>query len=49
MLGGGRYDGLMESLGGAATPAVGGTAGIERLASWWGAREEARLEAMVLV
>jgi histidyl-tRNA synthetase len=30
--GGGRYDGLMESLGGPATPAVGWAAGIERLA-----------------
>jgi histidyl-tRNA synthetase len=32
VLGGGRYDGLMESLGGPPTPAVGGAAGIERLA-----------------
>lgn len=32
VLGGGRYDGLMESLGGTATPAVGWAAGIERLA-----------------
>ncbi len=32
VLGGGRYDGLMESLGGAHTPAVGWAAGIERLA-----------------
>ncbi len=32
VLGGGRYDGLMESLGGAVTPAVGWAAGIERLA-----------------
>ncbi|MHA6332594.1 histidine--tRNA ligase [Qipengyuania sp. CAU 1752] len=32
ILGGGRYDGLMESLGGPATPAVGWAAGIERLA-----------------
>lgn len=32
VLGGGRYDGLMESLGGAATPAVGWAAGVERLA-----------------
>jgi histidyl-tRNA synthetase len=31
VLGGGRYDGLMESLGGAPTPAVGWAAGIERL------------------
>ena len=32
VLGGGRYDGLMESLGGKPTPAVGWAAGIERLA-----------------
>ncbi|GHA05608.1 histidine--tRNA ligase [Novosphingobium arvoryzae] len=32
VLGGGRYDGLIESLGGAPTPAVGWAAGIERLA-----------------
>ncbi|MCZ8171021.1 MAG: histidine--tRNA ligase [Brevundimonas sp.] len=32
VLGGGRYDGLMESLGGAHTPAVGWAAGVERLA-----------------
>jgi len=32
VLGGGRYDGLMESLGGPPTPAVGWAAGIERLA-----------------
>ncbi len=32
VLGGGRYDGLMESLGGAPTAAVGWAAGIERLA-----------------
>ncbi|MDV5824721.1 histidine--tRNA ligase [Sphingobium naphthae] len=32
VLGGGRYDGLIENLGGPATPAVGWAAGIERLA-----------------
>ncbi len=32
VIAGGRYDGLMESLGGPATPAVGWAAGIERLA-----------------
>ncbi|WP_420142306.1 histidine--tRNA ligase [Sphingomonas sp.] len=32
VLGGGRYDGLIEALGGAPTPAVGWAAGIERLA-----------------
>lgn len=31
VLAGGRYDGLMEALGGPATPAVGWAAGIERL------------------
>lgn len=39
VLGGGRYDGLMESLGGPATPAVGWAAGIERLAMLVGERE----------
>ena len=37
VLGGGRYDGLMESLGGPHTPAVGWAAGIERLAMLVGA------------
>jgi histidyl-tRNA synthetase len=32
ILGGGRYDGLVEQLGGPATPAVGFGAGVERLA-----------------
>jgi histidyl-tRNA synthetase len=32
VIGGGRYDGLMETLGGSHTPAVGWAAGIERLA-----------------
>jgi len=32
VLGGGRYDGLIETLGGGHTPAVGWAAGIERLA-----------------
>lgn len=49
VLGGGRYDGLMESLGGAPTPAVGWAAGIERLAMLVGAREEASLEFAVVV
>lgn len=31
VLGGGRYDGLIENMGGPATPAVGWAAGIERL------------------
>ena len=49
VLGGGRYDGLMESLGGAATPAVGWAAGIERLAMLVGDREENRADVTVVV
>ena len=48
VLGGGRYDGLMESLGGAPTPAVGWAAGIERLAMLVGAREEEAPDAVVI-
>lgn len=39
VLGGGRYDGLIENLGGPVTPAVGWAAGIERLAMLVGAPE----------
>ena len=49
VLAGGRYDGLMESLGGPATPAVGWAAGIERLAMLVGERAEPTLEAIVLL
>lgn len=49
VLGGGRYDGLMESLGGPATPAVGWAAGIERLAMLVGEREEAGPDAILVV
>ncbi|KHL24907.1 hypothetical protein PK98_13640 [Croceibacterium mercuriale] len=49
VLGGGRYDGLMESLGGPATPAVGWAAGIERLAMLVGAQAEAPADASVVV
>ena len=49
ILGGGRYDGLMESLGGAATPAVGWAAGIERLAMLVGEKSEARADVIVVV
>ena len=45
VLGGGRYDGLMESLGGAPTPAVGWAAGIERLAMIIEANERKVLRA----
>ncbi|KPL68885.1 hypothetical protein SZ64_12735 [Erythrobacter sp. SG61-1L] len=49
VLGGGRYDGLMESLGGAPTPAVGWAAGIERLAMLVGEVGEAAAEVIVVV
>ena len=49
ILGGGRYDGLMESLGGPPTPAVGWAAGIERLAMLVGEREQTRPTAIVVV
>ena len=39
VLGGGRYDGLIETLGGPHTPAVGWAAGIERLAMLVGASD----------
>ena len=48
ILGGGRYDGLMESLGGTPTPAVGWAAGIERLAMLVGDKGEGRPEVGVL-
>lgn len=41
VLGGGRYDGLVASLGGTSTPAVGFAAGIERLALLLASRREA--------
>ncbi|MDG5752256.1 histidine--tRNA ligase [Qipengyuania sp. XHP0211] len=49
ILGGGRYDGLMESLGGAPTPAVGWAAGIERLAMLVGDRVEPKADVIVVV
>ncbi|MEL7688564.1 histidine--tRNA ligase [Citromicrobium bathyomarinum] len=48
ILGGGRYDGLIESLGGPATPAVGWAAGIERLAMLVGEKGEGRLNVAVV-
>ncbi len=48
VLGGGRYDGLMESLGGSPTPAVGWAAGIERLAMLIG-EVKTRGPALVLI
>ena len=49
ILGGGRYDGLMESLGGQPTPAVGWAAGIERLAMLVGEKGEVPADAIVVV
>ncbi|MCA0903668.1 histidine--tRNA ligase [Qipengyuania aquimaris] len=49
ILGGGRYDGLMESLGGAPTPAVGWAAGIERLAMLVGDKDEPNADVVVVV
>jgi len=49
VLGGGRYDGLMESLGGPETPAVGWAAGIERLAMLVGDAEDPAPEAIIVV
>jgi len=48
ILGGGRYDGLMESLGGPPTPAVGWAAGIERLAMLVGEKGEEPADAVVV-
>ncbi len=48
VLGGGRYDGLMESLGGPATPAVGWAAGIERLVMLVAERVDEPAECIVV-
>ncbi|WP_022683669.1 histidine--tRNA ligase [Sphingobium bisphenolivorans] len=48
VLGGGRYDGLIENLGGPATAAVGWAAGIERLAMLIDAPELDRPEIAVV-
>ncbi|MFA9201349.1 MAG: histidine--tRNA ligase [Cypionkella sp.] len=49
LVGGGRYDGLIETLGGPPTPAVGWAAGIERLAMLVGDRGEDRADVIVVV
>jgi histidyl-tRNA synthetase len=49
VLAGGRYDGLMEALGGPPTPAVGWAAGIERLAMMIEAPKRERLDVAVVV
>ena len=48
VLGGGRYDGLIETLGGPHTPAVGWAAGVERLAMLVGEKGEARPDFVVV-
>jgi histidyl-tRNA synthetase len=48
VLAGGRYDGLIESLGGPHTPAVGWAAGIERLAMMIGAPAPERPTAVLV-
>jgi histidyl-tRNA synthetase len=49
VLGGGRYDGLMETLGGPHTPAVGWAAGIERLAMLVGERASQGPDVAIIV
>jgi histidyl-tRNA synthetase len=48
VLAGGRYDGLIEALGGPHTPAVGWAAGIERLAMMIDAPEPDRPTAVIV-
>lgn len=49
VLGGGRYDGLIENLGGPPTPAVGWAAGIERLAMLIDAPAAQRTDIIVVL
>jgi histidyl-tRNA synthetase len=48
VIGGGRYDGLIETMGGPTTPAVGWAAGIERLAMMLDAPEAERIELVFI-
>ncbi len=48
ILGGGRYDGLVEMLGGKPTPAVGFALGVERLISLINKKEELKLDYFVV-
>ncbi len=48
VLAGGRYDGLIEELGGPATPAIGFAAGLERLAMLLGEPEAAGIDIAVV-
>jgi histidyl-tRNA synthetase len=49
VIAGGRYDGLIESLGGPHTPAIGWAAGIERLAMLIDAPEIEQIDAAIVV
>ena len=49
VIAGGRYDGLVEQLGGPHTPAVGWAAGIERLAMMIDAPESELIDAAIVV
>ncbi|CAN5232541.1 histidine--tRNA ligase [soil metagenome] len=49
VLGGGRYDGLIENLGGPVTPAVGWAAGIERLAMLIDLPKREQIEVIVVL
>jgi histidyl-tRNA synthetase len=49
VLGGGRYDGLIETLGGPHTSAVGWAAGIERLGMMLGEKPSADMPELVLL
>ncbi len=48
VIAGGRYDGLIESLGGRHTPAIGWAAGIERLAMMIEAPKPETLDAVII-
>jgi histidyl-tRNA synthetase len=48
VLGGGRYDGLIQNMGGPATPAVGWAAGIERLAMLLDTLQTPKLDVAVV-
>jgi len=48
VIGGGRYDGLIENMGGPATPAVGWAAGIERIAMMLSQTEVGGLDVAVV-
>jgi len=48
VIAGGRYDGLIEALGGPHTPAVGWAAGIERLAMMLGAPQREKPDVVIV-